>query len=306
MSASGYYRHGAQLIGIGYLLSLQEAHMGEAMGRRVALITGCGKQIGIGSATARTLAAAGIAVLVSDIALAGVANDREDAADGGQSWRGLESLVEEISAAGGTAASVQGDVSSEADSQRMVQAAIDRFGRIDILVNNAGAPHGLDRADIAEVPLDAWERLMAVNARGAFLMSKAAVPFMRSAQWGRIVNISSSVVKYAHHHRAAYTASKSAIVGFTQSLAIDLAPSRITVNAVCPGSILTTRAMSTARKAGWNDLEKGLAERAKSIPMGRHGTPEDVAAVVAFLAGDSSGYVTGQAIFVDGGGVPPT
>jgi 3-oxoacyl-[acyl-carrier protein] reductase len=273
--------------------------------RRVALITGCGKRIGIGSAAARALAAAGTDVVVSDAEFAGLPNDNEDP-DSTQSWRGLASLVDEITAAGGNAIAVQCDVTNETDCRNMIGAAFDAFGRIDILVNNAGAPHGRDRADLEEVPLEAWERVMAVNARGVFLMSKAVLPHMRRQGWGRMINIASSAVKYALRHRAAYSASKCAVVGFTQSLAVDLAPSGITVNAICPGSIRTTRAMSTARVTGWNDVEAGLAQRAKSIPMGRHGSTDDVAALIAFLAGEASGYITGQAIFVDGGGVPPT
>ena len=236
--------------------------------QRVALITGCGKQVGIGSASARVLAAAGIAVVVSDVAAAGVSNDNEDAANSPDAWRGLDSLVHEIAAAGGAAAAVRGDVSSEADSRRMVQATVEKFGRIDILVNNAGAPHGRDRADLEDVPVDAWDRIMAVNARGVFLMSKAAVPFMRAQQWGRIINISSSVVKYALHHRAAYTASKAAVVGFTQSVAVDLAPSGITVNAICPGSIRTTRAMSTARSGRLERRGTGVGGARQKHPDG--------------------------------------
>jgi 3-oxoacyl-[acyl-carrier protein] reductase len=276
-----------------------------AADQRVALITGCGKRIGIGSAAARALAAAGVAVIVGDAAPAGLSNDNEDA-DAGQSWRGLPSLVDEITTAGGKAIAVQCDVTSESDCRTMVGAALDSFGRVDILVNNAGAPHGRDRADLEEVPLEAWQRVMAVNAGGVFLMSKAVLPHMRAQGWGRMINIASSAVKYPLRHRATYSASKSAVVGFTQSLAIDLAPSGITVNAICPGSIRTTRAMSTARHTGWNDVEAGLAERAKSIPMGRHGSTEDIAALIVFLASEGSAYITGQSIYVDGGGVPPT
>lgn len=269
---------------------------------RVALITGCGKQKGIGSATARALAASGVIVVVTDVAIRGVANVGDLQTDTDQSWRGLESLVDEIVAAGGTASSGQGDVTSEVDAARMVREVLARYGRLDILVNNAGAPYGRDRADIEDVPLDVWENVMAINARGVFLMSRSAVTPMRKQGWGRIISISSASAKYGRKHKAVYSASKAAIVGFTRALAVDLAPHGITVNAICPGAILTSRALSAARLSfPGDDLEAGLAKRVEHIPVGRQGHPEEVAAMVAFLASEASSYVTGQAISVCGG-----
>jgi len=271
---------------------------------RVALVTGCGKALGIGSATARELARAGYTVVVSDVEPEGIANDLDTASDRSASWKGLASLVEEIQSHSGVASSIVGDVCVETDAQRMVTEVLARYGRLDILVNNAGAPHGDDRGDIEDVTLAAWERVMAVNVRGVFLMSRAAVGAMRARRWGRIVNIASAIVRHAIPRRTAYTTSKAAVVGFTQSLALDVAPWGITVNAVCPGSIRTARAISSTRKAGWDDIEEGLRERAKGIPVGRHGEADEVAAAVAYLASDASAYVTGTSVFVDGGGLP--
>src|SRR5437868_8834549 len=268
---------------------------------RVALITGCGKPVGIGNSTARALAAKGVAVVVSDVRPAGVANEHNAPGDLDANWGGVDSLVEEIAKAGGTASSVLGDVSREADAGRMVEEVLSRYGRLDILVNNAGAPQGADRNEIEDVPVEAWDLTMGVNAKGAFLMSRAAVPAMRKAKFGRIVSVSSKAAFRPGARRATYAASKAAIVGFTKSLALDLAPYGITVNAVCPGPIRTSRAISTNRREYGDDLETGFRERSKAIPVGRFGEPDEIASMIAYLASDEAAFVTGQAIGVDGG-----
>ncbi len=267
----------------------------------VALITGCGKPVGIGNSTARALAAKGIAVVVSDVRPAGVANEFNAPEDTDANWGGVDTLVEEIRKNGGTASATLGDVSQEADANRMVEEVISRYGRLDILVNNAGAPQGADRNEIEDVPVSAWDLTMGVNAKGAFLMSRAAVPYMRKARWGRIVSVSSKAAFRPGHKRATYAASKAAIVGFTKSLALDLAPFGITVNAVCPGPIRTSRAISTNRREYGDDLEIGFRERAKAIPIGRFGEPDEVASMIAYLASDEAAFITGQAIGIDGG-----
>jgi NAD(P)-dependent dehydrogenase (short-subunit alcohol dehydrogenase family) len=272
--------------------------------QRVALITGTAKENGIGAAIARRLAASGITVVVSDARATGVDNDNTMKRDTG--WSGLESLVGEIASKGGSASALEGDVSTEEGAAHLVGETVSRHGRIDILVNNAGAPHGQDRGEIETIPVDAWHKVMAVNALGPFLMARAAVPHMKRQGWGRIVSMASVAGIYALPQRAVYSASKAAVIGMTRSLAYDLVRLGITVNAICPGSIRTDRAISTTLRAGWNDVEAGLKERAKALPMGRHGLPEEIAATVAHLVSEEAGFITGQAIVIDGGGLPPT
>lgn len=273
--------------------------------KRVALITGCGKENGIGAATALRLARDGFIVAVSDVAAAGVENDNT-AERRPSAWQGLDSLVARIEEAGGDAFSLTGDVSEEAGAASLVDRVVLKYGRLDVLVNNAGAPHGQDRGQIEDVPVDAWEKTMGINARGVFLMIRAAVPHMKKAGYGRIVSMSSVAGLVALPERATYCASKAAVIGLSRSVAYDLAPYGITVNCVCPGSIRTDRAISSTLRAGWTDVDAGLAERAKAIPVQRHGRPEEIAALIAHLASEEAGFTTGQAIPVDGGGLPPS
>lgn len=270
--------------------------------RRVALITGCGRANGIGRACALALADQGIAVAVSDIADRAAANAHEAA--GTVDDGGLSGLVAAIRERGGKAIAVTGDVRTEAETRRMVEETVSALGGIDILVCSAAAPHGADRAEIDDVPIEAWDDVMAINARGPFLLARAALPHMRAQGWGRIVNIASAIVSQPRRLRAVYQASKSALVGLTGGLAVDVADKGITVNAVCPGSVITARAVSTALRSGYADPSDAFRESALSIPMRRHGKPEEIAGMVAFLISDAAAYVTGQTVTIDGGGIP--
>ena len=259
----------------------------------VAIITGCGHSNGIGAGVARELASAGLAVAVTDL----VSTADEDKGTSG----GLEQLVGDIRRAGGSARSYLGDVSSEADCERVVSEVVRDFGRLTVLVNNAGAPHGADRAPITEVPLAAWQLQIDVNLTGCFLMTRAALPPMLDRSYGRIINISSGAALIGIPQRAAYAASKAGIIGLTRSVAAEVSRNGITVNAICPGAIATSRAAATAGREHEGAVDAGLAARAAATPVGRMGLPSDIASAVRFLASPESSYITGQVWSIDGG-----
>ncbi len=196
-----------------------------------------------------------------------------------------------------------GDVSRAADAERFVAEALGRFGRVDVLVNNAAAPHGADRRLVWETPEEAWDLVLDVNLKGTFLMSRAVIPHMLARRSGRIVNLASVAGKRGTARRGAYTASKFGIIGLTQVMAQELAAHGITVNAICPGSVDTSRRESTSRR------ERALAERDPAAPVmglpptGRVARPDDIAHLALFFASAQSDHITGQAWNVDGGAV---
>lgn len=271
---------------------------------RVALVTGCGKRDGMGQAIARTLAREGVAVVVADRFPGGVPNRRQEllGTDSGD-WRGVDSLVELIESEGGEAACVTGDIGDEEDARRMVAEAVARHGRLDILVNNAAAPQGKDRDDIEQFPVQVWDEVLRINLRGTYLMSRFAVPHMRRQRWGRVVNISSMAGMVGAPRSTAYSASKAGVIGFTRALAMDVAAWGVTVNAVCPGLVGTSRAILNPDPD--LDEQAELDKRGRAIPVGRAGRPEDIAAAVRYLASEDAGYVTGQTLSLDGGGMQP-
>ena len=243
-----------------------------ALNERVGLVTGGGA--GIGREIARRFAREGMAVAVLD---------RD----------GAEGIAAEI---GGLA--VTADVTSEEEVSRAVETVLARFSRIDVLVNNAGIAW---MGPVLEMPLEALQSMLRVNVEGVFIVSRAVLPHMIARRSGSIVNLASWAGKTGNAFFAGYSASKFAVIGLTQSLAREMAPHGIRVNAICPGIVVDT-AMRTAIEA--QQRQYGLpetAEREKSIPIGRVSVPEDVARVAAFLASDESSYMTGESINLSGG-----
>ncbi len=266
---------------------------------KVALVTGAGGEHGIGRAIARRFAQEGAHVVVSDLTV----NARGD-------WAGLHAVVEEIEALGQQALAMEVDVTRAEQVDQMVQGVLDRFGKIDILVNNAGAPAGPDRVPVVELEEDVFDLIQRVNVKGTFLCARAVARYLIvRGEGGKIINISSTAGLRGVAKFAAYCASKFAVVGFTQCLALELGAHGIHVNAVCPGLTETERMDGIAsglkpEGTSTEEFRDQMIDRfAQGNPLGRIGQPEDVANVAAFLASSDGDYMTGQAISVSGGGV---
>lgn len=249
----------------------------ERLRDRVAIITGGGGAIG--GATARRLASEGaIVVLV------------------GRRMQPMRRVVDEIRAANGRAVARSCDVTREAGVRRLFSYVVRSFGHVDILVNNAGVqiPGSVINASLAD-----WQRTFAVNATGAFLCSKLAVPIMIAHDGGSIIHMSSTAGLVGESDNAAYCASKGALLMLARQMAVDYSSAGIRVNAVCPGWIDTEFNLSATESLGGPDAVQALIER--TVPIQRRGSPEEVADVVAFLASDDSRLVTGAVLVVDGG-----
>ena len=240
--------------------------------KQVALITGASR--GIGAVIACRLAAAGIRVGVNY-------NSSPQAA---------KKVVEGITSAFGEAFLVEGDVSQEEPAQAAVKQTFEHWGRLDILVNNAGINR--DRL-LLRMASDDWDEVLDVNLKGAFLCTKFVMPHLIKQRRGRIVNISSVVGLSGNPGQANYAAAKAGLIGFTKSVAREVASRNITVNALAPGYITTGMVEELPE-----ETQKQILSR---IPMGRFGAAEDVAEAVLFLCSAGAGYITGQVLTIDGG-----
>ncbi len=242
-----------------------------------AVITGGGT--GIGQAIALAFAREGAQVVVA-----------------GRRKEKLDETLHLLQQAGCSALALECDVTKAADTQRVVKSAEDAFGKVNVLVNNAGA---LSVSTVENITEEDWDRVMATNVKGPFLMSRAALPAMRRAGGGSIINVGSVLGIVAIRDRAAYCASKGGVSMLTKAMALDHAQDNIRVNCVCPSIVESdmTRNLFAETEVGRQARESRLA----SIPLGRFGKPADIAGLTVFLASEESSWMTGTVIPVDGG-----
>ncbi len=265
---------------------------------KVALVTGAGRKKGIGYACAMRLAAEGAAVVVADISRTVNGDHYEDG-----NCSELQAVAANLEAGGATALAVEVDVTDLSSVEKMIDTVKAAFGRLDILVNNAGTT--IDPAPLVLTDPDAWRKTIEVNLTGTMFCCKAAAPLMMDNEdGGKIINMSSRAAHRGAIWIHAYCASKAGLIGLTRSMALELAPFKICVNALCPGDIETE-----FKRWGWEkeatimgkSADEIAAEAAKATPLGRIGTPEDVAAAVAFFASPDADYITGEVLDITGG-----
>lgn len=243
--------------------------------RRVVVVTGAAQ--GLGRAYALRFAREGHQLVIIDI-------------KAGQ----LAEVAKEIEAGGGECLHLEADIGDEASVKRAASAIDERFGRCDVLVNNAAIFTTLKMRPFEEIPLEEWSRVLHVNITGTFLMTRAVVPLMRRHSWGRVINVSSAAYVMGRGHYLHYTTSKAALVGMTRSMARELGPAGITVNAVLPGATDTEVPRETVTPT---QKQSQIAMRC----IQREEGPRDLEGVMSFLASDDSAFITGQSLVVDGG-----
>ncbi len=254
---------------------------------KVALVTGAAQ--GIGQAIAHALAAAGAKLIISD-----------------RQAEKLAQTAAQLAQEGREVVHIATDVSKAAEVEAMVSRGLDAYGAIDILVNNAGGSGNIGVDQIDEISDELWAEIIDINLKSAFLCCRAVAPHMQQRQKGSIINFSSASAKGAFGPRGTsaarlpYAGAKAGIIGFTSQLSKDLGPSGIRVNAILPGFILTPPDARVAQR--YYDLtEQEQADMVSGVPLGRPGTPEEIAAVVLFLASDAASFVSGATIDVNGG-----
>jgi len=246
---------------------------------KTALITGAAS--GIGRATALLFAHEGANVVLVD-----------------RNKDGGDKVAREICDAGGRAIFEYGDVTSAADCRRATERSVAQFGGIQILFNNAGI---IRRASVVELSEAEWDAVMAVNAKSVFLMCREVIPIMARGQGGSIINTASGWGLAGGARAAAYCASKGAVVLMTKAMAIDHGRQNIRVNCICPGDTDTAMLRGEAKQLG--EAEDRFLSESANRPLGRIGTPEEIAQAAVYLASDASSFVTGTALVVDGGGL---
>ncbi len=255
--------------------------MGEFDGRTV-LVTG--GALGIGQGIVRAFAREGASVAIADVNGAAAA-----------------ALADELMETGARVLVVVGDVSSAPDAERMVSETVATFGSLHVLVNNAGIQPIDAYFNVEDTPVEIWDRIVGVNLRGTFLMSKFALPAIRrSGPGGSVINMASVQGVQSMPRVPSYAASKGGILSLTRNMALDYAPEGIRVNAICPGTIDSDLVRSAARAEG-GDLTETLHRYGAFHPLGRLGVPEDIAQAAMFLASDRSSFMTGSYLTVDGG-----
>ncbi|HVZ42651.1 MAG TPA: SDR family oxidoreductase [Ramlibacter sp.] len=264
---------------------------------QVAIVTGTSRKRGLGRALALALAAAG-ADIVACGAPNGAARLTDEEREAG--WRGVPSLVDEVRELGGRALALEVDLRSGGEVERMVERAAHEFGHVDILVNNAAYPRGGDRVPLVDLPDDTWRAVVDVNLTATMLCCKyVARRMIAQKTGGSIVSMSTNAALNATASFSAYSASKAGIHALNGTLAAELGPHGITCNVVAPGFLDTARVDMLRTGDLW-------ARRVERIPVGRAGTPEEVAQAVRFLCGPSARWLTGEVLVIDGGEVRRT
>jgi 3-oxoacyl-[acyl-carrier protein] reductase/meso-butanediol dehydrogenase/(S,S)-butanediol dehydrogenase/diacetyl reductase len=259
---------------------------------KTAIVTGAGRLRSIGRPVALELARQGVNVVLTGT---GRSPDRFPPDERQIGWRDVESVADEVRAAGAGALALVSDVRDPAAVEELVRRAVAAFGRLDILVNNAGAARGEDRVPVVDLAVEAWRAVIDTNLTGTFLASRAAARQMiAQGQGGCILNISSVAGRVAGAAAAAYAASKAGINALSHALALELAPHRIRVNAVLPGVIETARMDDLGREERWQAT-------LRRIPLGTAGTGMEIAYLCTYLCSEMGAWITGQDLAVDGG-----
>jgi 3-oxoacyl-[acyl-carrier protein] reductase len=260
---------------------------------KVAIVTGAGRLRGIGRTTALALAELGADIVVTGTGRDSAKYPPDEKAVG---WRDIESTAAQVGERGRRCLPIVADVASSVDVERTVSATLQEFGRIDILINNSAFARGPDRVPLVELSEELWRKVLEIKLTGSFLMCRAILPtLIKQGQGGVIINVSSIAGKRGFPNMAAYSTSNAGIQGFTQALAMELAPHNIRVNAVCPGIIDTSRMDDLGRGETWNATIK------QTVPLKRAGTDEEIGKFIAYLCTPDASYITGQSLNIDGG-----